>query len=160
LIAYHFAKGDAMPPTWIPLLYALAMGTSAVAAPAAGWLFDRVGVVVIGASVLAAAFFAPLVFLGGPLLAVAGMVLWGVGMGVQESIVRAAVADLVPADRRAGAYGIFDTGFGVFWFAGSALMGALYDRSIPALVVFSVTAQLAALPLLAMVAAKGNRASV
>jgi MFS family permease len=160
LIAYHFAKGDAMPPTWIPLLYALAMGTSAVAAPAAGWLFDRVGVVVIGASVLAAAFFAPLVFLGGPLLAVAGMALWGVGMGVQESIVRAAVADLVPADRRAGAYGIFDTGFGVFWFAGSALMGALYDRSIPALVVFSVAAQLAALPLLAMVAAKGNRASV
>jgi hypothetical protein len=39
-------------------------------------------------------------------------------------------------------------------------MGALYDRSIPALVVFSVAAQLAALPLLAIVAAKGNRAAV
>jgi predicted MFS family arabinose efflux permease len=78
-------------------------------------------------------------------------------MGVQESIVRAAVADLVPSKRRAGAYGVFDTGFGIFWFLGSSLMGILYDRSIPALVAFSVAAQLAALPLLVVVASKKNR---
>jgi MFS family permease len=84
------------------------------------------------------------------------MALWGVGMGVQESIVRAAVADLVPGNRRAGAYGVFDTGFGIFWFLGSALMGILYDRSIHALVVFSVAAQLAALPLLLVVASKAR----
>jgi predicted MFS family arabinose efflux permease len=81
-------------------------------------------------------------------------------MGVQESIVRAAVADLVPSGRRAGAYGVFDTGFGVFWFLGSALMGILYDRSIPALVVFSMAAQLAALPLLLVVAARRNRSGL
>jgi MFS family permease len=156
LIAYHFAKSDAMPAAWIPLIYSLAMAVSAVAAPAAGWLFDRVGVAVIAASVVVAAAFAPLVFLGGTALAVAGMALWGVGMGVQESIVRAAVADLVPSGRRAGAYGVFDTGFGVFWFLGSALMGILYDRSIPALVAFSVAAQLAALPLLLVVASKAR----
>jgi predicted MFS family arabinose efflux permease len=136
------------------------MGVSAVAAPAAGWLFDRVGVIVIAASVLVAALFAPLVFLGGTSLAVGGMALWGVGMGVQESVVRAAVADLVPSGRRAGAYGVFDTGFGVFWFLGSALMGILYDRSILALVVFSMAAQLAALPLLLVVAARRNRSGL
>lgn len=157
LIAYHFAKSDAMPAAWIPLIYSLAMGVSAVVAPAAGWLFDRIGVAVIAASVLVAALFAPLVFLGGTTLAIAGMALWGVGMGVQESIVRAAVADLVPSRRRAGAYGVFDTGFGIFWFLGSSLMGILYDRSIPMLVTFSVAAQLAALPLLVVVASKKNR---
>ena len=156
LIAYHFAKSDAMPAAWIPLIYSLAMAVSAVAAPAAGWLFDRVGVAVIAASVVVAAAFAPLVFLGGTALAVAGMALWGVGMGVQESIVRAAVADLVPSGRRAGAYGVFDTGFGIFWFLGSALMGILYDRSIPALVAFSMAAQLAALPLLLVVASRAR----
>ena len=154
LIAYHFAKADAMPASWIPLVYSLAMGVSAVVALAAGWLFDRIGVAVIAATVVVAALFAPLVFLGGVTLAVVGMALWGIGMGVQESIVRAAVADLVPSGRRAGAYGVFDTGFGIFWFLGSALMGILYDRSIMALVVFSVAAQLAALPLLLIVASR------
>jgi MFS family permease len=158
LIAYHFAKSDAMPAAWIPLIYSLAMGVSALAAPAAGWLFDRIGVVVIAGAVVVAALFAPLVFLGGTALAVAGMALWGVGIGVQESIVRAAVADLVPSARRAGAYGVFDTGFGIFWFCGSALMGLLYDSSIAARVAFSVTAQLAALPLLFVVAARSRRA--
>lgn len=157
LIAYHFAKADAMPAAWIPLIYSLAMGVSAVVAPAAGWLFDRIGVTVIAASVVVAALFAPLVFLGGTALAITGMALWGAGMGVQESVVRAAVADLVPSDRRAGAYGVFDTGFGIFWFLGSSLMGILYDRSIPALVAFSMAAQLAALPLLVTVAGRGRR---
>ena len=156
LIAFHFARTDAMPPTWIPLIYSLAMGVSAMAALAAGWLFDRIGVAVIAVAVIIASFFAPLVFLGGVTLAVVGMTLWGIGMGVQESIVRAAVADMVPPDRRAGAYGLFDTGFGVFWFIGSALMGILYDRSIVALVVFSMAAQLAALPLLLVVATRSK----
>ena len=54
-----------------------------------------------------------------------GMVLWGIGMGAQESIIKAALAEMVPRDRRATGYGIFNTGFGLFWFLGSALMGIL-----------------------------------
>lgn len=158
LIAYHFAKEQVMPPEWIPLLYAVAMGMAALSALAAGWLFDRVGLWVLVAAVLLAALFAPLVFLGGVTLAVAGMALWGVGMGVQDSIVRAAVAGMVPSDRRAGAYGVFDTGYGIFWFIGSALMGILYDRSIGALITFSIAAQLASIPLLLIVAARWRTA--
>ncbi len=60
---------------------------------------------------------------------------------------RAAVADLAPQERRATAFGLFHTAFGVLWFAGSALMGVLYERSLPAIAVFSVAVQLAALPL-------------
>ncbi len=64
---------------------------------------------------------------------------------------RAAVAGMVPADRRGSAYGIFNAGYGVAWFAGSALLGVLYDRSIPWLVIFSVLMQLAAIPVLLVV---------
>jgi hypothetical protein len=57
-----------------------------------------------------------LVFLGGVPLAVAGVVLWGIGMGWQESIMRSVVADLTPKERRASAFGLFNTGFGILWF--------------------------------------------
>ena len=148
LIAYHFARHAVVSPAMIPILYAIAMGAAALSALIAGKLFDRIGLAVVLASALVASVFAPLVFFGHFWLAILGMVLWGLGMGVQESIVRAALADMVAADRRAAAYGMFDTCYGVSWFLGSALMGILYDRSVSALVVFSVSAQLAALPFL------------
>jgi len=92
-----------------------------------------------------------LVFLGGFYFALLGMVVWGVGMGAQESIMRAVVADMIPLERRGTGYGIFNTGYGVFWFLGSALMGVLYDISIPTLIAFSMMAQLASIILLLMV---------
>jgi MFS-type transporter involved in bile tolerance (Atg22 family) len=76
------------------------------------------------------------------------MVLWGIGMGAQESIMKAAVAGIVSPDRRGSAFGIFNTGYGVAWFLGSALMGMLYDVSVSALVIFSIVIQLAAIPVL------------
>jgi predicted MFS family arabinose efflux permease len=62
-------------------------------------------------------------------------------MGAQGATLRAGIATLTGADRRGSAYGVFNTVFGVAWFAGSALMGKLYDRSVLALVVFGVAAQ-------------------
>jgi MFS-type transporter involved in bile tolerance (Atg22 family) len=79
------------------------------------------------------------------------MALWGIGMGAQESIMRAAVAEMVTMDKRGTAYGIFNTGYGIFWFLGSALMGILYDLSIPYLIAFSVVMQLASVPLFVLV---------
>jgi MFS family permease len=137
--------------SWIPIFYAVAMGVDALAALGFGRLFDRVGLAVVLAATLVSALFAPLVFLGGFWTALLGMSLWGVGMGAQESIVRAAVAGMVPPERRGGAYGMFNAGFGVAWFLGSAAMGVLYDVSLPALIVVSVGLQLAALPVLLVV---------
>jgi MFS family permease len=79
------------------------------------------------------------------------MALWGIGMGAQESIVRAVVADIVPRYRRATGYGIFHAGFGFAWFVGSAATGMLYGRSLVALAAFSAAAQLASLPMLYLV---------
>jgi len=154
LIAYHFKKVSVVSDDWIPIFYAIAMGVDALAALLFGRLFDRIGISVLIIAALISALFAPLVFLGGFYFALLGMALWGVGMGAQESIMRAAVAGMVSMDRRGSAYGIFNTGYGIFWFLGSALMGILYDISIPSLIVFSVVAQLASVPLFLLVRRK------
>ncbi len=145
LIAFHFKRVGIASDIWIPLTYAIAMGVDAVAALAFGRLYDHWGkLVLIGAPLLAASA-APLVFLGGFPAAIAGMVLWGAGMGVQESVLRAAVADLSPADRRGSAYGIFNGAYGLCWFAGSTLMALLYAASPRRLVILSVSLQAAAI---------------
>ena len=150
LIAYRLGQANVVPPAWIPELYAVAMGIEAVAAPVLGRLLDRIGLAtVVGATVLTAAF-APLVFLGGATLAMLGMVpamvLWRLGMAVQASIVKAAVTGMVGRAPRATAFGLFDTGFGICWFVGSVLLGFLYQASIPAQMIFTIVAQLAAIP--------------
>jgi MFS family permease len=151
LIAYHFQKASIVSKDWVPLFYSIAMGVDAVAALAFGRLFDRKGVPTLILAVLISMFFSPLVFLGSFYPSLVGMALWGVGMGAQESVMRAAIAGMVPAARRGTAYGLFNTGYGICWFAGSALMGFLYDISIPSLIAFTVAAQSASIPLLLMV---------
>lgn len=145
LIAYHFEKAAVVTPVLVPILYAVAMGVDAVSAMVFGRLFDRIGLLAMMIVASLSAFFAPLVFFGGPFPAILGMALWGVGMGAQESIMRAAVGNMVSSQRRSFAYGVYNTAYGISWFLGSLLIGVLYDISIPALVVFSVTAQLAAI---------------
>jgi len=148
LIAFHWGRAAIIPPATIPLLYALAMGVDALAALVFGRIFDRLGIPILAAGVGLSLFFAPLVFLGGPGGALLGVTLWGIGMGGQESVMRAAVAGMVGPDRRGSAYGIFNAGYGVCWFLGSAAMGVLYTVSVPLLVGFSVVAQALAIPLI------------
>ncbi|MBR4232267.1 MAG: MFS transporter [Oscillospiraceae bacterium] len=132
----------------LPLLYAGAMLVDAVAALFFGLIYDKKGVKALVWSTILSAPFAILVFAFDsiPTLLV-GIALWGVGMGAQESILKAAVTSMVPKASRATGYGIFECSFGVFWFLGSWLMGVLYDASVPAMIAVSVAAQLAAIPL-------------
>lgn len=132
----------------LPLLYAGAMLVDAVAALVFGLMYDKRGVRALVWSTLISAPFAVFVFMfdSVPMLLL-GVALWGVGMGAQESILKAAVTSMVPKTSRATGYGIFECSFGAFWFLGSWLLGVLYDVSIPAMVAVSVAAQLAAIPL-------------
>lgn len=132
----------------LPLLYAGAMLVDAVAALFFGVMYDKKGVRALVWSTLISAPFAILIFAFDSIPAVLiGIALWGIGMGAQESILKAAVTTMVPKASRATGYGIFECAFGAFWFLGSWLMGALYDVSIPAMIAVSVIAQLAAIPL-------------
>ena len=132
----------------LPLLYAGAMLVDAVAALFFGMMYDKNGVKALVWSTVISAPFAVFVFAfdSVPMLLL-GVALWGVGMGAQESILKAAVTSMVPKASRATGYGVFECSFGAFWFLGSWLMGVLYDVSIPAMIAVSVIAQLAAIPL-------------
>jgi predicted MFS family arabinose efflux permease len=121
------------------------MAISGLSSVVFGRWFDASGFKVMFAGFLTGTFAAPLLFLGGFLPALAGTLLWGTGLGVQGSVLSAAVAEMVPAHARASAFGIFTAVFGVAWFLGSTALGALYDVSRPWLVVVSVVPQLVAL---------------
>ena len=132
----------------VPLLYAGAMLVDAGAALLFGMLYDKKGVRALVWSTVLSAPFAVFIFAfrSVPALLV-GIALWGVGMGAQESILKAAVTGMVPKASRATGYGVFECSFGVFWFLGSWLLGVLYEVSIPAMIILSVLTQLAAIPL-------------
>jgi MFS family permease len=154
LVAMHVARTWCVTPTTfinsttLPLLYSGAMLVDAVAAMVFGIMFDRRGSRALVLSTLLSAPAAILIFAvhSVPLLLL-GLALWGIGMGAQESILKAAVTTMVPKTSRATGYGVFECSFGIFWFFGSWLLGALYDVSIVTMVAVSLLAQLAAIPM-------------
>ena len=147
LIAYHFSKSGVVPSDWIAIFYAVAMAVSGTGSLAFGRLFDRFGFNVLIGLTIVTTLFAPLVFLGGFWTALIGAAIWGLGMGVHESIIPAVVTPLVPTHRRASAFGLFTAGYGLFWFLGSAAIGILYDRSLTLTIAFCVAAGLIAVPI-------------
>ncbi len=145
LITLHAAKTQAFPTSTLSLLYAGAMAVDAFAALFFGWLFDKLGLKALIISTLCSMMFSACVFLtGNPWMIGVGIFLWGIGMGAQESIMKAAVSKIIPKSMRSTGFGIFETGFGIAWFLGSWLLGALYDIEPLWLVIVSVAAQAAA----------------
>jgi MFS family permease len=145
VLAYHLVHRHVMSSSVIPILYAAAMGAAALASLAVGRLYDRAsfrGLVVIP---LLAAAVPPLSFSTSVPAVVVGAVVWGAGMGVHDSTMRAAVTDLVPRSRRGAGYGTFTAIYGVAWLIGAAMIGALYDVSITSIEVVVVAVQVAAL---------------
>lgn len=147
IMGYHFKVAQVVADAHIPLLFALAMGVDAVAALVVGRWFDRVGLRTLAVVPLFSLPIAPLVFSQSVGLAVVGVLLWGIVLGAQETVLRAAVASLVPLERRGAAFGVFNAVYGLAWFAGSAAMGALYAVGIGWLVAFSVILEVVALAL-------------
>ncbi|MCH5676685.1 MFS transporter [Streptomyces gilvus] len=148
VLSYHLVERHLLTAAWVPVLYAAAMAVDALAALATGWLYDRHGARVLVALPVLAAVVPALAFTRTVGLAVAGSLVWGAAMGIQESTLRATVADLVPPGRRATAYGVFAGVVGAASLAGGALTGALYGTSIPALIAVVVGVQVVALVLL------------
>lgn len=148
VISYHLTRERVVGTAAVPVLYAAAMAAAALAALATGWLFERLhGRILLVLPMLVAGVPA-LAFSNRAGVAVAGVLLWGAAVGVQDSTVKALVADLVPAGRRATAYGLFAAVQGAAAVAGGALAGGLYSRSVPLLVAAVGATQLVALVLL------------
>jgi predicted MFS family arabinose efflux permease len=148
LIAFHFQRAGTVSADLTPVFYAVAMAVSGTGSLVLGRIFDRAGIGVLIPLTIVSAAYAPLVFLGGFWAILAGSALWGLGMGVQESLIPAAVAPMVSPDRRAYAYGLFTAAYGTAWVLGSIVIGVLTEVSAGGLVAFCVLAELAAVPLL------------
>src|SRR6185503_2638213 len=137
LLAYHLQKAGVLSGQWLPVAYAAAMAVDGVAAFVAGGLFDRnrvrggTGAGVVAVFVLAGAVYAPLVLgssADAPYLAVGGIALWSITRAATESIGKALIAAMVPRGERGRACGLYYLVWGIAWWAGSLLLGALYDR--------------------------------
>jgi len=147
LIAYHFQRSVVIAADIVPIYYAVAMAMGALAGLMLGKLFDAFGMRILLIGFFLSAFAAPLLFLGNSRLALGGMVLWGIGLGTQGSLLNAIVSELVPPNKRSTAFGLFDATFGIAWFIGSWLMGVLYDKSIMLVVLLSAALQVLSLPI-------------
>ncbi|MEH1057173.1 MFS transporter [Micromonospora sp. CPCC 206171] len=147
VLSFHLATRHVVPLAVIPVVYAAAMGVDALAALASGWLYDRAGVRVLAAVPVLTALIPLAAFTSTPAIAVAGVLAWGAVLGIQESTMRATIADIVPAARRGTAYGIFAAGLGGATLVGGLLTGALYDYSITAVIVTVAGIQIVALAL-------------
>ncbi len=145
IISYHLVNEAVIPVAQIPILYAAAMGVDALSALVIGKAYDKMGLaslVIIPFVTLPIPF---LVFSRVFALVIVGVVLWGVVMAVHETIIRAAIADLVPSERRAFAYGIFNTIYGAAWFISGAALGGLYEISSAWVFIYVVVIEIAAL---------------
>ena len=159
VLSFHLVTAGLLSAAAVPVLYAAAMVVDAVAAVATGLAYDRLGARVLVVLPFVAALVPMLAFSGTVAVAVAGALAWGGALGVQESTLRATVADLVGPGRRATAYGIFGAVLGVSAAAGGALAGGLYEVSVPLLVSVTAALQLLALTVL-VVTLRRARASL
>ena len=151
LISYHLKVQSVISDVQIPIYYAIAMGVDALVALIIGKTYDKVGLISLLAAPLLALPIPLLAFSSDPTSVLVGFVLWGMVMGIQETVMRAAIADLIPVGRRGFAYGIFNTIYGASWFLGSFLMGSLYDISVNYIFFFTVAMELISVPILLLV---------
>ena len=149
VLAFHISKTSSISVIYVPLLYALAMGIDAIAALIFGHLYDKKGILSLQIAIGITLFISPIFFLlEGVYVLIIGVILWGIGMGAQESILKAVISGLVSKDKRATAYGIFYTVFGSSWFLGSLVIGYLYDINVLYIVIFTVVSEFIALGIL------------
>jgi MFS family permease len=148
LLAFHFKAFSIIPDADIPAFYAIAMAVDAVVALMTGKAYDRYGVVVLITMPVLGLLIPLIAFSHSYSAALAGSVLWGASMGMQEAILRAAVADFTPPGGRGFAYGVFNTIYGGAWFAGSVIIGALYTVNVLYAAGFMFLMQAAAVPVL------------
>lgn len=148
MIAFHANARHLLSVPSIALMYAGAQAADALSAVLLGRLFDRYGPGVLEAGCLLGAAASMLAFSESPTRVVLGALFWGAALGCHGSVLKATVTSLTGRERRAWAFGIFHSVYGLFCFAGSAAVGLLYQQSIPAAMIFSAALQIAALPVI------------
>ncbi|HQD62778.1 MAG TPA: MFS transporter [Defluviitoga sp.] len=148
LIAYHLNVNSIISNVWIPVFYAIAMGVDGITALIIGKTYDKIGLkslLIVPLLTFAVPFFA---FSFSKIFVLFSIIIWSIVMGIHETIMRAAIADLIPLERRGTAYGIFNTVYGLSMFIGGTSVGFLYDISFVYVITFVVIIEIISLALL------------
>ncbi len=146
LLGYHYKSSGILPDSYIPLFYSAAMGVEALISLIIGRLYDRKGLITLVAIPIALTAVPAFGFSGSVPLAIAGAVLWGAAMGIHETIMKAAIADLTHIRKRGTGYGIFNMGSGLAFFLGSTAMGFLYNFNILWVIIFCAVLEVLSIP--------------
>ena len=130
----------------IPIFYLVAMAVDAVIAVPIGILYDKIGSKSITVAPIAALLITPTLFgFSGRTGFYLAAVFWGLAMGVVETVMRAAVADMTTVEVRSLAYGVYSFGFGLSWMIGGTLLAFLYQIGyINLMIAFCITAEVVA----------------
>lgn len=138
----YYLRTEGFPDYLIATMYVVAMLIDGLLAFPIGVLYDRVGLVSLLIAPILSALVVPMLITNVFALIIVSSVFWGAVMGIYESITRAAIADIVPMEGRAYAYGVFGAFFGVSWMVGSMVYGYLYQHSlITLMVIFSIVTE-------------------
>lgn len=148
LIAYHVKNKNLINEGFIPLYYALGMGAGALSGIFTGRLFDKIGIKILFYSISIPVFFSVFILCGTGYMFALGIILWGVGLGVQESIMKGVITDIVSASNRGIAFGIYNFTYGISLMLSGIIMGYLYFHFKFALVSFSMIVELIAILIL------------
>lgn len=149
VMSFHMVDAGLLDASFVPVLYAIAQAVDAVFALITGSLYDKYGVKVLFVLPIVSAFVPLFAFASSVPMVAVGVALWGMSLGVQESTMRAAVADMVPGGKRATSYGMFSVATGIGTFIGATVIGLLYPLGQAAIAVYAVALQVAAFVLLA-----------
>ncbi len=157
VMSFHMVSAHIVSASTVAVLYAVAMGVDGVFALVTGSIYDKVGVRVLFALPVVSVIVPFFAFGNSLASVVAGVVLWGASLGIQESTMRAAVADMVPGCKRATSYGMFSVFMGVGSFVGAGVTGALYSYGHAAIIVYALVLEAAACMLLFLALRRAGR---
>ena len=156
-VSYYLKAEKLLLDPLIAIMYLVAMLVDAIVAFPIGLLYDKVGPSSLLIAPISSVLIAPLLLTRDFTLVLVSSVLWGVVMGVYESIARAFVADITPPESRALGYGIFGAFFGFSWMLGSMTYGYLYQSCPENMRLFSIACNALALAFLAIISFKTGR---
>lgn len=157
VMSFHMVSAHIVSASTVAVLYAVAMGVDGVFALVTGSIYDKVGVRVLFALPVVSVIVPFFAFGNSLASVVAGVVLWGASLGIQESTMRAAVADMVPGCKRATSYGMFSVFMGVGSFVGAGVTGALYSYGHAAIIVYALVLEATACMLLFLALRRAGR---
>ncbi|MDH7506806.1 MAG: MFS transporter [Candidatus Thermoplasmatota archaeon] len=155
LIAYHLKVNNILSDAQIPLFYVIAMIVDAIIALIIGKIYDKLkdksknnkaGLLTLIIIPLFSFFIPFLAFSTNYFFILISVIIWGIVMGSHETIMRSAIADITPINKRGTGYGIFTTSYGLAFFIGSILVGFLYDYSLNLLIVSIMIIEIIAIP--------------